>query len=261
MPEGDSVHRSCAALHDALSGRALTSAELRVPSAAAADLTGREVLEVVSRGKHQLIRVEGGWTVHTHLRMDGVWRIVDADRPTPGPHFQIRALLGNEQKQAAGLRLGIVELVRTDHEDAVVGHLGPDLLGSDWDPELAVSNLLREPRRTIGEALLDQRNLAGIGTIYRAETLYAERTNPRTPVAEVRDLRAVVNRAQSLLEASKVRRGPTASNRDGRWVYDRAGKPCPRCRTRIRCEEYGQTTQERLGGWCPRCQPLDQDAG
>lgn len=256
MPEGDSVARSCAKLHAALAGHVLTRAELRVPAAATADLAGRRVLGVVPRGKHQLTRIEGGWTIHTHLRMDGTWRIVGADERTPGPAHQVRALLVTENHQAVGLRLGLVELVRTDHEHEVVGHLGPDLLGPDWDEELAVANLLREPGRTIGEALLDQRNLAGIGTIYRAETLFHQRVNPRTPVGRVPDLLGVVRTAQRLLEASKVTRVPTASNRSGRWVYDRAGKPCPRCRSRIQCEEYGPATQERLSWWCPRCQPL-----
>ncbi|MEL4356318.1 MULTISPECIES: Fpg/Nei family DNA glycosylase [unclassified Luteococcus] len=258
MPEGDSVARSCAALHAALAGRVLTRVELRVPSAAAAarDLVGQRVLEVLPRGKHQLTRLDGGWTIHTHLRMDGTWRIVDADAHTPGPAHEVRALLATEQKQAVGLRLGMVDLVRTDHEDQVVGHLGPDLLGPDWDEQVAVANLLREPGRTIGEALLDQRNLAGIGTIYRAESLFHQRVNPRTPVADVPDLLGLVRTAQRLLAASKVKRVPTASGRDGRWVYGRAGKPCPRCRTRIQCEEFGPDTQERLSWWCPRCQPL-----
>ncbi|WP_420176435.1 Fpg/Nei family DNA glycosylase [Luteococcus sp. OSA5] len=260
MPEGDAVFRSCATLHDALAGRALTHVELRVPSAAAASqgLVGQRVVEVVPRGKHQLTRLDGGWTIHTHLRMEGTWKFVDAQGRLPGPDHEIRVLLGNDETVAVGLRLGMVDLVRTDHEDEVVGHLGPDLLGPDWDEELAVANLLREPSRTIGEALLDQRNLAGIGTIYRAESLFHQRINPRTPVAGVPDLLALVRTAQRLLAANKGPGPwvPTASGRDGRWVYGRAGKPCPRCRTRIQCEEYGPTTQERLVWWCPRCQPF-----
>ncbi len=260
MPEGDAVFRSCATLHRALSGQVLTRAELRVPAgaAAAAELVGQRVLEVVPRGKHQLTRLDGGGTIHTHLRMDGTWKVVEASARTPGPAHEVRALLTTEQKQAVGLRLGMVDLVRTDHEDEVVGHLGPDLLGPGWDEDLAVANLLREPARTIGEALLDQRNLAGIGTIYRAESLFHQRVHPRTPVAEVADLANLVRTARRLLSANKGPGPwvPPASGRDGRWVYGRAGKPCPRCRTRIECEEYGPATQERLVWWCPRCQPL-----
>lgn len=261
MPEGDSVYRSCKQLHAALAGRELVRAELRVPQAATADLVGREVLEVVPRGKHQLFRLSGGLTLHTHLRMDGRWRIVRTGERLPGPAFQVRVLLATAERTAVGLELGMVDLVRTSDEHTVVGHLGPDLLGPDWDAQVAVANLLREPSRTIGEALLDQRNLAGIGTIWRAETLFAERTHPGTPVARVRDLVAVVERAHRLLEQNKDLRGGrvTAGTGPGgsdRWVYNRAGKPCPRCGTRIQCEEFGPVTQERLSWWCPRCQPL-----
>ncbi|GAA1397871.1 Fpg/Nei family DNA glycosylase [Luteococcus peritonei] len=260
MPEGDAVFRSCAQLHRALAGRALTRAELRVPQAATARLVGREVLEVVPRGKHQLTRLSDGLTVHTHLRMDGVWKFAAAGARLPGPAFQIRALLGNQETTAVGLRLGMVDLVRTADEHTLVGHLGPDLLGPDWDAELAVANLLREPERSIGEALLDQRNLAGIGTIYRAESLFAQRVNPRTPAGRVEDLTALVERARTLLSANLEGRwkGTTGSTAPGarRWVYDRAGRPCPRCGTPVACETYGPPTQERLSWWCPRCQPL-----
>lgn len=265
MPEGDAVYRSCAQLHAALAGHVLTRVELRVPTAAAASssLVGQTVLEVRPRGKHQLTRLDGGWTIHTHLKMDGAWRIVRTGQRLPGPDFRIRAVLGNDERTAVGLQLGLVELVRATDEERVVAHLGPDLLGPDWDPDLAVANLLRHPDVTIGEALLDQRNLAGIGTIYRAETLFAERTNPRTPVGRVADLRAVVDRAHRLLEANKEGpwRGTTGSSRPGRtrWVYDRAGRPCPRCGTPVACETYGPATQERLSWWCPRCQPLGDD--
>ena len=175
-------------------------------------------------------------------------------RQTPGNfgnQLLRRVLLATAEKQAAGLRLGMVDLVRTTDESSVVGHLGPDLLGDDWDASVAVANLLEFPERTIGEALLDQRNLAGIGTIWRAETLFAQRVNPRTPVGEVADLTALVSKAHELL----LRAIDVETWREQRWVYNKAGRPCPRCGTRIACDEYGPTTQERLVWWCPRCQP------
>ncbi len=251
MPEGDAVWRSCRSLHRALAGHELVRGELRVPQAAAKSLAGRSVLEVVPRGKHQLTRLSDGLTLHTHLRMDGVWKIVGAGDRAPGPAHQVRVLLATAEKQAAGLRLGMVDLVRTVDESSVVGHLGPDLLGDDWDASVAVANLLGFPERTIGEALLDQRNLAGIGTIWRAETLFAQRVNPRTPVGEVADLTALVSKAHELL----LRAIDVETWREQRWVYNKAGRPCPRCGTRIACDEYGPTTQERLVWWCPRCQP------
>ncbi|GIH77666.1 DNA-formamidopyrimidine glycosylase family protein [Planobispora longispora] len=187
MPEGDVVYRTAARLGRALDGRPLTRSDFRVPRHATADLTGRTVLETVPRGKHLLTRVEGGLTVHTHLRMEGAWHISPAGRRVP-PGDLVRLVLANAEWQAVGVRLGMVDLLRTGDERRVVGHLGPDPLGPDWDAREAVRRLLDDPGRTIGEALLDQRNLAGIGTIYRAETLFLAGVWPWRPVAAIADV-------------------------------------------------------------------------
>ena len=153
-------------LHEALAGRTLTRTDFRVPRLATADLTGDVVTETVSRGKHLLTRTRSGLTVHTHLRMDGSWRVRPAAEPVRDNH-RIRLLLANDDWQAVGYQLGVVELIRTSEEERVTGHLGPDLLGADWDCAEAVRRLAAEPDRPIGEALLDQRNLAGAGSILR----------------------------------------------------------------------------------------------
>lgn len=257
MPEGDTVKRSCATLHAALAGQRLVRAELRVPSAASHQLTGQRVLEVVARGKHQLTRLEGGLTIHTHLRMDGSWRIVPTGSRFPGPAFQIRALLGVAERTAVGLRLGVVELLPTANEARVVAHLGPDLLGEDWDAAEALRRIGADKQRSIGEALLDQRNLAGIGTLYRAETLFLERLHPRTPVRDVGDLASVIHRARQLLRTNVVRdvQITTGQARGVRnWVFGRGGKPCIRCGSTIQVEQFGPRTQERYSYWCPNCQ-------
>ncbi|GGS46783.1 putative endonuclease 8 2 [Planobispora rosea] len=186
MPEGDVVHRTAERLGRALDGRPLTRSDFRVPRHATADLTGRIVLETVPRGKHLLTRVEGGLTVHTHLRMEGAWHISPAGRRVPQGDL-VRLVLANAEWQAVGVRLGMVDLLRTGEEHRVVGHLGPDPLGPDWDAREVVRRLLEDPGRTIGEALLDQRNLAGIGTIYRAETLFLAGIWPWRPVEAVAD--------------------------------------------------------------------------
>ncbi|MFI6812180.1 DNA-formamidopyrimidine glycosylase family protein [Nonomuraea sp. NPDC050328] len=258
MPEGDAVHRTAAKLRRALDGHVLTRSDFRVPRHATADLSGRRVLENLSRGKHLLTRVEGDLTVHTHLRMEGSWQIFPARAWLPRGD-QVRLVLATAEVQAVGIRLGMVDLLRTADEDRVVGHLGPDLLGPDWDAEEAVARLLRTPERTIGEALLDQRNLAGIGTIYRAETLFLRGVWPWRPVGEVNDLVGLVSLAQRLLEANKDRAGAvtTGDRRQGRerWVYGRAGRPCRRCGGRISRGEMGANPQERLILWCGHCQP------
>jgi endonuclease VIII len=259
MPEGDVAWRTAHNLDQALTGSALTRSDFRVPRYATTDLTGRIVAETVSRGKHLLTRVEGDVTVHTHLKMDGSWRVGPASGYQLRDH-RIRLILGNESRLAVGYLLGIVEVVRTSREDRVVGHLGPDLLGPGWDVEEAVRRLSANPDRTIGEALLDQRNLAGIGTIYRAESLFLRGVNPWQKVGGVRSLPELVEMARRLLEANKARPETVTTGNNARgadlWVYGRAGRPCRRCGTLITKANLGPVIEERLAVWCPRCQPL-----
>jgi endonuclease VIII len=260
MPEGDTVWRTCQRLNQALAGRVLTRSEFRVPSLAATSLTGVGVREVVSRGKHQLFRFANELSLHTHFRMDGIWRIYATGRRwSGGPEFEVRAVLATEDHSAVGYRLPVVELLPTADEGSVVGHLGPDLLGPDWDLDEAVRRTASRPERTIGEALLDQRNLAGIGTFYRAELLFLQGIHPRTAVGQVTNLRRVVQRAQQLLFANRWRpeqstTGDLRSNRRA-YVFERPGQPCRRCGTPIQTEEFGPAGQERRSYWCPRCQP------
>ncbi|PZG56736.1 DNA glycosylase [Spongiactinospora gelatinilytica] len=266
MPEGDAVYRTAVRLRAALDGRVLTRSDFRVPKHATADLTGRTVIETVSRGKHLLTRVDGGLTVHTHLRMDGSWRVLPAGRRLP-PGDVVRLVLGNAAQVAVGVRLGVVDLLPTAREDDVVGHLGPDLLGPDWDAALAAARLAAwadaGAENTIGEALLDQRNLAGIGTIYRAETLFLAGISPWRPVARVDDLERLADLAHRLLLAGRERAATvtTGDRRPGRgtWVYGRGGRPCRRCGTRVGVTHLGGApatrSPERLVYWCPACQP------
>ena len=241
-------------LHEALAGRALTRSDFRVPRLATADLTGDAVIEAASRGKHLLIRTQDGLTVHTHLRMDGSWRVRPAAEPIRDNH-RIRLILANDALQAIGYQLGVVELIRTSEEPQVTGHLGPDLLGADWDCDEAVRRLSGEPDRAIGDALLDQRKLAGIGNLYKAEVLFLRGINPWRRVGDVADLGAVAELARRLLDANKERvsQVTTGNWRRGEetWVYGRRGRPCRRCGTPIRSE--GQ--QDRVTFWCPSCQP------
>jgi endonuclease-8 len=254
MPEGDVVWQTARRLQKALAGRTLTRSDFRVPRLATVDLTGDVITETVSRGKHLLTRTRNGLTVHTHLRMDGTWRVQPAAERIRDDH-RIRLVLANEDWQAIGYQLGVVELIRTSEESQVTGHLGPDLLGSDWDSDEAVRRLSAEPDRPIGEALLDQRNLAGIGNVYKAEVLFLRGVNPWQPTGAVPDLGALVNLARRLLEANKERRGHVTTGNLQRgqehWVYGRRGRACRRCGTPVRSERQ----QDRITFWCPSCQP------
>jgi endonuclease-8 len=164
MPEGDTVFRTAEALRKALVGRTLTRCDVRVPRYATVDLSGHVVDEVCSRGKHLFIRV-GPASIHSHLKMDGSWRVTS--RPSRADH-RVRIILEANDIRAVGIDLGVLEILERANDGDVVDHLGPDLLGEDWDPKVAATNLTADPDRRIAEALLDQRIMAGIGNVYCA---------------------------------------------------------------------------------------------
>jgi endonuclease-8 len=254
------VFRTAAQLHRALAGDELVVCDLRVPALATSDLTGRRVLGTAARGKHLLTRFEGGLTLHTHLRMDGHWAVYQAgERWSRGPGWQIRAVLGTARGTAVGYRLPVVELLPTAEEASVVGHLGPDLLGPDWDTEEALRRIRADPARPLGLALLDQRNLAGVGNVYANELSFLARVPPWRPVGEVPGLEKVVDTAHRLLVLNRMRTGhvTTGDTRADRrnWVYGRARQPCRRCGTRILTSSLGTPPQDRVVYWCPSCQP------
>jgi endonuclease-8 len=191
--------------------------------------------------------------------MDGAWYLTRSGQHARRyPEHQIRALVGNAEWLATGYRVHDLRLVATEHEDELVGHLGPDLLGPDWDAERAVARLLRAPDVAIGEALLDQRNLAGIGNLYKSEALFMQRVDPFLPTGAVGDLLGLVDRAHRLLRANRDHPEQSTTGLLGRgqqhWVYERAGAPCRRCRTPVRRAEQGTPPYARTTYWCPSCQ-------
>ncbi|MFF0693325.1 Fpg/Nei family DNA glycosylase [Streptomyces tendae] len=259
MPEGDTVWQAARRLHDALAGKVLTRSDFRVPRYATVDLTGRTVLDVTPRGKHLLTRVEGGLTVHSHLRMDGSWKVfAPGQRWSGGPAHQIRVVLGTVDRTAVGYRLPVLDILRTGDEQRTVGHLGPDLLGPDWDPARALDNLRADPARALGEALLDQRNLAGIGNVYKSELCFLLGVTPWLPVGELPADRAALLPvfAKKLLEANRDRpvRRTTGLRGQDLFVYGRAPRPCLRCGTSVRVADQGDGSRERPTYWCPTCQ-------
>jgi endonuclease-8 len=260
MPEGDVVWLAAKRLRGALAERTLTRSDFRMPALSTVDLSGHVVRDVVARGKHLLFRFDSGLTLHTHFKMDGTWRIFRrGERWRGGPSWQIRAVLENAGWQAVGYRLPVVELLPTAEESRVVGHLGPDLLGPDWDLAEAVRRIAATPDRQIGLALLDQRNLAGIGNLYKAETCFLRGVSPWMPIKEVPDLFGMITLAHQLLDANKEghTQCTTGDTRRGRshWVYGRAHQPCWRCGTRIAVALQGEAPADRVTYWCPSCQP------
>jgi len=266
VPEGDTVYRT-ARLLDPLQGQVLERTDFRVPQHATADLSGGTVVETVSRGKHLLTRVDRAapegterWTLHTHLKMEGSWKVVRRGQRWPRPANTARVVLETARHTAIGFSLGIVELIPRDREADVVGHLGPDLLGPDWDEQVALANLARDPDRPIREALLDQTMLAGIGNMYAAELCFTSGVHPETPVGAVPDLTRLVRRAHQMLELNKERWVQSTTGdlreRERMWVYRRDRSPCRRCGTPVVVEMQGPTGRDRASYWCPSCQPL-----
>jgi endonuclease-8 len=255
VPEGDTVWLTAQRLDKALSGKTLTRTDFRVPAFATLDLSGLRVEATVSRGKHLLTRIGPDHTLHTHLKMEGSWHLYRPETPWRRPAHQARVVLHTADWQAVGFSLGVTEVIARTAEDDVVGHLGPDLLGPDWDEDEALRRLRADPTRTVGEAILDQRTMAGIGNMYRSELCFLAGVHPTRPVADVPDLTRLVRRAKQVLEANKnhPEQSTTGDLARGRqhWVYARYREPCLRCRTPIRRAEL----DGRSIYWCPRCQP------
>ncbi len=276
MPEGDTVFLAATRLHAALAGERLIATEFRVPrpvrapraptynlgarsSFATADLAGQVVREVVPRGKHLLLRTDAGVTLHTHFKMEGVWHLYRPGERWRGPDFQVRAVLRTERWVAVGFRLAVCELLPTEREHEAVGHLGPDVLGPDWDLAEAARRLRADPARAIGTALLDQRAVAGPGNIWKCELCFLWGVDPWAPVGEVRDLEGMLALLARMMDANRTtgNQVTTGDTRPGRtsWVAGRTGKPCRRCATPIRKAEQEGHDAERPTYWCPTCQP------
>jgi endonuclease VIII len=250
MPEGDALHRAARALQ-ALVGEEI-SVEAVHPRARATGvaerLDGKKLEAAEARGKNLLLRFEGGYVLRSHLRMNGSWRVLPVSAETPGLPWLV--LRGRERQ--AVLRGGsVLEL-----GDREVRRLGPDILGDPPDLAAMIARIRAcNPRRELGEALLDQRLVAGIGNVWRAEALWEAELSPWRRLADTSDeeLGAVLGHAARLMRASLDDRPPE------RRVYRRAGRPCPRCGEAILSR--GQGDDNRTAYWCPRCQPTERQRG
>ena len=244
------LRRTAALLDRALAGQRLVRAELRWPGAGGLDLTGRTVLRTVPYGKHLLTRLDDGRTLHTHLRMDGSWRVWPSGAaPAAARSADVRAVLGVEHHVAVGYLLGMLDVLRTLDERTVVGHLGPDILADPVNGTELLRRWHAAGARPAAEVLLDQRVVAGIGTIFMAESLFAEGIWPWTPAERVADPARLLGRARRLMQRS------VAAGRPDERVHGRAGRPCTRCGGPIAMGTAFEPPVQRAVFWCPRCQP------
>ncbi|RSZ61459.1 Fpg/Nei family DNA glycosylase [Corynebacterium hylobatis] len=259
MPEGDSVLQLSRRLQ-IMTGREVLHTSLRVPSVATVSFTGETVDRVWPYGKHLFMQF-GDRILHTHLKMEGTWalhRVGDRWRK-PGHTARVVLQLSDpEPIEVVGHSLGLVRVFPLDHYHEQISRLGPDVLAPDWDRAEAHRRVSAVPQRSIGEALLDQYNLAGVGNEYRAEICFLCGIHPARPVGEV-DVDHVLDVTRRIMWANRDApvRVTTGIRRAGEttWVFGRHRRPCRRCGTPIQRAMLG----ERIIWWCPSCQPAEPD--
>jgi endonuclease-8 len=272
MPEGDTIFRTAEVLRAALVGRRITHARAqprpglrRVPDLSR--LIGAVVDTVDARGKHLLIGFDNGLTLRSHLRMSGSWHRYRPGEPWRRPAREASAFLETAESVAVAFNTPVVELL-TDADlrrSRPLSALGPDLLGAEFDIGEALRRLRERDGEQLGNALLDQRAVAGIGNVYKSEVAFLERLDPWAPVAAFDDdeLMAALRTARRLMQAN-VRGGARVTTGSGMrgaglWVYGRAGRPCRRCGTLIQQRRQGELARQTF--WCPRCQPATPRCG
>jgi endonuclease VIII len=261
MPEGDTIHYAANRIRPVLAGRvpdriATPSARHRTGGGVASwgeRLAGRVVGSVDAYGKHLFVRFEGGLTLHSHLRMTGSWSVYASGAPWRRGRHRAWLVIDAGPDQVVQFDGPVLELIRDSRTrfDQQLAGLGPDVLGEEFDEGRFLRRLREDdPTRPIGDALLDQRTLAGIGNIWKAESCFAAGLDPWRPVGATTD-----DEALAAVRFARERMGQSA--RDGfearpRAVYDRRGQACPRCATEVR--SAGQGEQNRNTFWCPGCQ-------
>jgi endonuclease-8 len=243
MPEGDSLHRAARKLQALVGER--VAVETPHPRAAAERvaerLDGRRLLGVEAVGKNLLLRFEGGLVLRSHLRMSGRWQVRARGEAVRGTPWLV---LAGREREAVLWNGPVLELTARGTR-----RLGPDILADPTDLAAMVGNLRREHQaRELGDALLDQRLVAGIGNLWKAESLWRARVSPWLPLADATDDEL----ERVLREAARLMRASVEGRREERAVYRKAGRPCPRCRESIRSR--GQGDDNRTAYWCPGCQ-------
>ena len=265
MPEGDTIHRTAAALRHALVGGRLTRVSLPRVAPPLPEV-GAEVVAVEARGKHLLVHSDDGLVVHTHQRMTGAWHLYGPGQAWRKPKGAARVVLAVPGRVAVCFSAPVVEVLRSRElsRHPTLRRLGPDLCdpAADLDEALARLDRMRVPDRdrplTIGEALLDQRVACGVGNVYRSEVLFLHGVHPSTPLQAVsadlrRDLLATSGRLLRTNLDTTARTTVPGAAPGSLWVYGRQGQPCRRCGSTIVQRELGDPP--RVASSCPTCQP------
>jgi len=263
MPEGDTVLRAARALGRSLEGKRLTHFGSSLPRLADANLSGRRVQTVEARGKNLLVRFDDGRALVTHMRMTGSWHLYRPGEPWKKPARLARPVLDTESSVPVRFSAPVVELLSARELDRNprLRRLGPDVLSAEFDDAEAVRRLKSRARTAIGEALLFQSAVAGVGNVYKSETLFLCGMDPFAPVAFFSDaeLSGIMAKARELMSANvdgwPRRSAGTRRTRasGGYWVYGRRGRPCRRCGAPVKRRRQGSAGRSTY--WCSVCQP------
>ncbi len=266
MPEGDTIFRTATTIRKWIGGRQITAARTMLQSIAIDQLVGRKLHRVEPIGKHLLMQFDepegtGGSSLllRTHMMMSGSWHVYPEGAKWQRPQGQAKVVLQAGERLAVCFNAPVVELTaETIESTAAVSHLGPDILLPTFDVASAIQRVRQSPAdRAIGEVLLDQTVVAGIGNIYRCESLHLERISPWAPQGSLptRALESLLRRAEVLMKQN-LQPAQTSRNLDAGHdltsVYRRAGRPCRTCGTTI--DSRPQGPQARTAYWCPACQ-------
>jgi endonuclease-8 len=257
MPEGDTIFRAARTLNRALAGRTVIrfdsvfSRLTRVNEQLRID--GRTIERVDARGKHLLIWFSGDLVLRTHMRMHGSWHIYRPGERWQRPRADMRIVIGTPEYEAVAFNVPVAELTsaRDLERHPTLRDLGPDILSEQFDAAGVAARIEAAPEAEIGDALLDQHAVAGIGNIFKSESLFAARVDPFARVAALSrdDIVRVVDAARRMMRASAIQRP------SGFSVYGRAGRPCRRCGMLISRRKQGENA--RVTYWCERCQPAN----
>ncbi|HEX3769213.1 MAG TPA: DNA-formamidopyrimidine glycosylase family protein [Polyangiaceae bacterium] len=267
MPEGDTIHRSATRLARALGGKTIARFESAVPELARARIAGLRVTQVEARGKHLAIRFDDGHVLLSHMRMTGAWHLYKEGERWWEPAHLARVVLGVGPERgdpalvAVCFAAPVVRFVREAEAARDLATLGPDVVADAFAHDQAVAGLRAAGGdRPIGVAIMDQTAVAGVGNIYKSETLFAQRVSPLARVSDLDDatLAGVVDRARALMRRNTAPAQPARTTTKGlagaRYaVYRRSGEPCPRCGALI--ARIVQGPLRRSTYYCPRCQP------
>lgn len=262
MPEGDAVYRYARRIEQALLGKPIRAARAQGPGPMPRTdrIVGATCTSVWTHGKNLVVEFDNGLALRGHLRMYGTWHVYRPGEPWRRPAREARLVLEVDGAVVVNFSAPVVELLEARALDVYrpLARLGPDLLDDGFDADEAFRRL-RDPLRadlTIGDAIMDQSVMAGVGNIWKHETLFRCGIYPWDRVRDLDDatLRSMIATAQELLRASAGLDGAGGpARRPTPYVYLRAGQPCRRCGTRLRSARQG--IDLRFTTWCPRCQP------